>query len=249
MKDELVSIIIPCFNAERYIINTLESVKNQTYTNYEVIIVNDSSTDNSKEIIEEYIKNDSRFHLLNLESNYGVSFARNTGIENSKGKYIAFLDSDDIWLPMKLSRQINFMKINNCSFSCTAYEILDNRNNKIIKKVIPDRKLDFNLLLHGNQIACFTVVIEKKIVENIYFEKIRHEDYKFWLDILKNKGTKCYSMNEILGIYRKSDDSLSGNKLKAAIWTFNILWKEIPYKLNVFKCFFLYVLKSLKKHY
>lgn len=120
---DLVSVIIPVYNSEKFIKETIKTVQNQTYKNYELIVVNDCSTDNSKKIIEEEIKKDNKIKLINLKENSGVAIARNTGIDNAKGKYIAFLDADDLWEKEKLEKQIEFMSKNEYEFTFTGYEL------------------------------------------------------------------------------------------------------------------------------
>lgn len=246
-EENLVSIIIPLYNAEQYIIETLESVNKQTYSNYEVLIINDFSTDKSAILVENYIKNKSKFELYNLESNRGVSYARNFGIDKSNGKFIAFLDSDDLWTIDKLEKQMGFMLNNDYVFSCTAYNIFeDEKENK--RKIIPKNVLTYDDLLYGNQIACSTVVVLKELINKKYFKECHHEDYLLWLELLKS-GHNCYGIDNVLGYYRKSKKSLSGNKLKAATWTWNILYNEQNIGLfKSLKCFFYYIAKALKKH-
>lgn len=246
-KEPLVSIIIPLYNAEQFISKTLDSVKNQVYTHFEVWIINDNSTDNSFKIANEYAKNDNRFHLINLYNNSGVSNARNIGIKAASGEYIAFLDSDDIWTKDKLYKQIKYMIINDISFSCTSYRMFENEST-VGKIIYPNQNITYDILLHGNQIACSTVVLKKKLLDNDKFEKCNHEDYLLWLNILK-KGITCHGLKNVLGYYRKSSKSLSGNKFKAALWTWNILYKKenIGLMKSIY-CFLCYIINAIKKH-
>lgn len=243
----LVSIVIPVYNAEKYIEETLKSVYAQTYTNFEVLLINDGSTDCSVSIISKYTKKDERFVLINLCKNKGVSNARNVGIDRAKGEYIAFLDSDDLWYKEKLEKQVAFMLQNDYDFSSTSYNMI-NDNKDYLKTIKPDFELTYLDLLHGNQIACFTVMIKKDLIKQYKFMNCKHEDYLLWLDITK-MGTICHNLNTVLGSYRRSTKSLSGNKVKAALWTWNILYNYQDISLlTSLKYFICYIINSLKKH-
>ncbi|WP_455539188.1 glycosyltransferase family 2 protein [Terrisporobacter sp.] len=219
-ESNLISIITPIYNCEKYIEQTIKSIQNQTYTNYELIIVDDGSTDNSANIIKKIMKNDKKIIYIK-QKNSGVVVARNTAIENSKGRYIAFLDSDDLWYREKLEKQIKFMKEKDVAFSYTSYEIID-ENNKIIKeKQNVIEVLEYGDLLKQNIIGCLTVMIDRSRIGNIVIQDTKHEDYATWLSILST-GVKAYGINEVLASYRKRSNSLSSNKIKAAIWTWNV---------------------------
>ena len=246
--EPLVSIIIPLYNAEKYIDNTLKSVLKQKYCNYEVLIVNDGPTDTRIEIVSKYVEMDKRFYLLNLEINKGVSNARNIGIRQAKGEYIAFLDSDDLWTNDKLTVQINYMLENNYSFSCTSYKMFKDDNINSGKIINPEKEITYNSLLCGNQIACFTVVVKKDLLGNCLFSEYKHEDYLLWLELTK-KGHVCHNINKVLGYYRRSINSLSGNKIKASIWTWNVLYRY--QNLSFFEAawyFKSYIINGIKKH-
>ena len=243
-KDELVSIITHVYKDERFVEETIKSVQSQTYTNWEMILVDDCSKDRSNVIIENLKKKDKRIKYIKLEKNEGVAIARNIGILRAKGRYIAFLDSDDLWHNDKLEKQLKFMKKNEIGFSFTSYEIIDGKSIKTGKVKIAPKEVNYNNLLKQNVIGCLTVMIDRK-KHNINFEKIRHEDYAAWLKILV-KNNIAYGIKEILASYRKTNNSLSGNKFKSAIWTWNIYRKKE--NLNIFKCiycFFNYAIKSM----
>lgn len=249
MKNPLVSIIMPMYNAEKFIRQSIESVLKQTYTNWELLIIDDCSTDQSKKIVFEFINECKKIKYLKHEENLGVAEARNTGINNSNGRFIAFLDTDDIWKSKKLEKQIKFMINNNYVFTYTSYGIVDSNNNKLGRQMNIPRKLAFKDLLKGNNIGCFTVIIDKKEINNIKMPHIRHEDYATWLNILK-KGYVAYGIKEKLGYYRKSKDSLTSNKINSSIWTWNIYRKHL--KLSFLKSsyyFFFYILNSVNKHF
>lgn len=219
--NELVSIITPTYNAEKFIKYTIESVLCQDYENWELIIIDDCSKDTSREIVEEYMKLDKRIKMIALTKNSGVANARNNGINNAKGRYIAFLDSDDLWYANKLSIQISFMKREKCAFSYTGYEWINEDGAKLGKLIEVPTKINYNKLLRGNLIGCLTVIIDKEKIKNIEMPLIRHEDYAAWLNILKT-GVEAYGINENLALYRRTLNSLSSNKIKTIFWTWNI---------------------------
>ncbi|WP_195939936.1 glycosyltransferase family 2 protein [Romboutsia sp. 1001713B170131_170501_G6] len=240
MKENLVSIITPMYNSGKFIRNTIESVLKQTYEDWEMIIVDDCSKDESPEIVKSYTKKDERIKYIRVSENKGVSNARNVALKNASGRYIAFLDSDDIWEITKLEKQIRFMKEKNCAISFTSYELINEENQKLNKVVGVPKSVDYKTLLKGNVLGCLTVVIDKsKLNFDIKMSGVRHEDYVLWLSILK-RGYIAYGLDEVLAQYRKSLTSLSGNKIKSAMWTWNIyrniekipLYKSIYYFVN-----------------
>lgn len=247
--DGLVSIITPAYNAAAYIAETIESVLNQTYTNWEMLIVNDCSKDNTAEIVESYAKKDKRINLINLKQNSGTAIARNAAIQNAKGRYIAFLDSDDLWKEEKLQKQIEFMQQNGYAFTFTSYEhfkeIKENTQNQV---QIP-KSLNYNQALKGNQIGCLTVMLDRKQIQNIHFTTQRHEDYILWLNILK-QGVTAHGIQESLALYRTGNSkSISGNKLQSALWTWKV-YRESQ-KLSVVKSMYymlFYVVNGVRKH-
>lgn len=248
MKD-LVSVIIPMYNAEKYIEYTIESVINQTYKNLEIIVVDDNSSDNSSLIIEKLKKMDTRIVYIKLNENKGVANARNTGINISNGRFIAFVDSDDMWKKDKVEKQLEFMKNKKYAFTFTSYEYISEDGISMNNIINAKECVNYKTLLKGNSIGCSTVMIDKNKIKKISMPCIRHEDYVTWLKILKS-GECAYGLSENLGYYRKLSDSLSGNKVKAAKWTWNIYRKVecLPF----YKCiyyFLCYALKNVNKHF
>lgn len=219
----LVSIITPMYNSARFISFTIESVLNQTYQNWEMIIVDDCSTDDSKEIVKRYMKEvkdtkntkrEKRIKLVELKENVGVSKARNKAIEIAQGKYIAFLDSDDLWKKNKLKKQINFMEDNNFSLSFSGYEKINERGEKLDKIIkIPD-KINYKKLLHSNYIGCLTSIYNAEQLGKHYVDPklAKSEDYELWLRIIKKAGY-AYGIQDNLAEYRIVGNSLSSNKL------------------------------------
>ncbi|MBC2577730.1 glycosyltransferase family 2 protein [Peptostreptococcus russellii] len=246
--DNLVSVIVPVYNAEDFMCETLDSILAQTYKSIEIICIDDMSKDSSRLIIEDYASKYENIRPILLEENGGVSNARNVGIANARGRYIAFLDSDDVWMPEKIEKQIKFMQENKYAFTFTGYRFMD-ADSKLLNTVVHAKKeLTYDKLLRQNAISCLTVVIDREYIEDIYMPKIHHEDYAAWLRILK-KGYKAYGLDEILAKYRTRQNSLSGNKLKAAGWTWNILRNEENLGLiKAIYCFCYYAVVNVYKH-
>ena len=249
LVDNLVSIITPAYNAEKYIKYTIESVIKQTYINWEIIIVDDASVDNTVNIIKNYQQNDKRIKLISLGKNQGVANARNTAIKNAKGRYMAFLDADDYWENNKLHEQIKFMQDNNIDFSYHAYKLFD-LSNKKKKEIFVPKSLNYKELLKGNTTgSCLTVCLDRNVVKNIYFPKERHEDYICWLNILKQYDITAFGINKVLGTYRIGKKSISSNKLQSAIWNWQV-YRESQ-KLSIMKSIYymwFYVINGLKKY-
>ena len=158
MNKNLVSIITPMYNSGKFIKDTIDSVLSQTYKEWEMIIVDDCSTDISPEIVKSYVGSESRIKYIRTDKNGGVSNARNIALKNANGQYIAFLDSDDIWDKEKLEKQINFMKEKDCAISFTSYELIDEENKRLDKIVRVVPSIDYKTLLKGNILGCLTVI-------------------------------------------------------------------------------------------
>lgn len=217
-----VSIITPVYNSEKFIKDTISSVLNQTYTNWEMILVDDCSVDNSEQIINEYVKKDSRFKYIKLEQNSGAAIARNRAIKEANGRFLAFLDSDDIWESEKLDLQIKFMLENNVGFTFTSYKIIDENGNPTEKIVNVPNTINYEELLKNTIIGCLTVVIDKDIVGDIQMPNLRaRQDFVTWLSILK-KGYTAYGINIPLAKYRVVSNSISSNKFKMIRRNWNV---------------------------
>ena len=238
--DDKVSIIVPVHNARDYIANTIKMVEAQTYTNWELVLVDDASTDDSVEIITNAIEESSfsqeHFVLILKNKNEKAAAARNTGLDRASGRYIAFLDADDVWLPEKLQKELEFMKKERASFVFMSYEFGDEEakpTGKIVR--VPD-SLDFKHALSRTVIFTSTTLFDTKHLDKklIYMPLIESEDTATWWSILKT-GVIARGLDEPLVIYRRPAHSLSSNKLVAIkrIWR---LYREIA-KLNVFSSF------------
>lgn len=246
--DDLVSIITPVYNSERFIKETIESVQSQTYRNWEMILIDDCSTDLSEKIIKEFIKYDNRIKYMKLKENSGAAVARNTGLNLAKGRYIAFLDSDDMWKEEKLEKQIYFMKNNNYGFTFTSYEMIDEYGSVASKVVNVPKQIDYNGLLKNTIIGCLTVVIDRKMIGDFRMPLIRKgQDTATWLSILK-KCEYAYSIKETLAYYRVVKGSISSNKIKALKRTWYV-YRNIE-NIKFLKCiyfFSIYIFNAIKK--
>lgn len=244
----MVSIITPSYKSVKFISQTIESVLNQTYQDWEMIIVDDVSPDNSNEIIEKYIKKDDRIKLIKLEKNGGPAVARNRAIEEASGRYIAFLDADDLWMPGKLEKQIKFMVNNNIVLSYSSYDLIDEDNNDL-GTFITKPKVNYSDLLKTNSIGCLTAIYDtEKIGKVLMPDIIKRQDYGLWLNILK-KTDHAKGILESLAKYRIMKNSVSSNKFVAAKYVWKI-FRDVE-KLNIFKsCYYFcfYVYNGLKKY-
>lgn len=246
--DDLVSIITPVYNAERFIEKTIKSVQAQTYTNWEMILVDDLSCDNSQTIIKRIQEKDSRIKYIKLKENSGAAVARNTAIEEAKGRYIAFLDSDDLWKSNKLEKQIDFMKSNNYGFTFTSYELISEDGTKLNKVVnVPD-KINYDGLLKNTIIGCLSVIIDRKLVGDFRMPLIRKgQDTATWLKILKNYKY-AYGINENLADYRLVQGSISSDKIGALKRTWNT-YRNVENLGLIKSCyvFSCYIVNAVKK--
>lgn len=223
-EEELVSIIVPVYDSEKFLTKTIDTVLSQSYNNWELIFVNDCSKDNGNKIIEEHMKNEKRIKLINLEKNSGAAVARNKGIEYSKGRYIAFLDADDLWKKDKLRKQLDFMSNNNYEFTFSDYEFADENGNKIGKIVSVPKEINYKQALKNTTIFTSTVIfdVEKLGKELIMMPNVRRgQDTATWWKVLKT-GITAHGINESLAIYRRSNNTLSSNKIKALKRTWNL---------------------------
>lgn len=236
MSEKLVSIITPTYNCAEFIARTLDTVIAQTYKNWEMIIVDDCSSDNTKEIVEEYIKKDSRIKYHLLEENSGAAVARTTAMNLAKGSYMAFLDSDDIWMPDKLEKQIKWMNDNNYAFSCTAYEHIDEKDNSLNKVIKTVEKTDYNRLLLDCPVGNSSVMYDVEKMGKFEVPNIRkRNDDALWLKMLKQEKY-IWGMPEVLTKYRVRENSISSNKIKVIKYHW-ILYREIEH-LSVFRSMF-----------
>lgn len=246
--EPLVSIIMPCYNAERYVAQSIESVLAQTYDNWELLITDDGSTDKSVEIVSKYCTKDDRITILVPDEHQGIARTRNMSISRAKGRFVAFLDNDDLWKPEKLEKQINFMLEKGIGFSYTSYELIDKEG--ITKdKVIKTRGIvDYKKYLRNTIIGCGTVVIDRAVVGHFSMPiNDTSDDMAAWLSILR-KGFKAYPLDEVLLQYRVTGKSASSNKFKASrdVWKVYRDIEKLPMAKSAFN-FVCYAFNALKK--
>lgn len=240
--EELVSIITPVYNAEKFLHDTINSVLEQDYKNWEMILVDDCSKDNSEKIIREYEKNDKRIKYIKLEKNVGAAKTRNLALEKAKGRYIAFLDSDDVWKKNKLSKQIKFMEDRDIGFSFTEYEVMSEDGELIGRDIKVPKQINYNQYLKNTIIGCLTVVIDKEKIGDFRMVDIRkNQDMATWLSILK-KDVIAYGLNENLAKYRLVKGSISNNKFKTIKTVWNT-YRECE-KLSLIKSIYCFICYS-----
>lgn len=233
-----VSVIMPAYNCSKYIATAIESVQKQTYLDWEMIITDDCSTDNTCEIVESFSKEDSRIKLYRQAENMGAGAARTRGLFESTGRFIAYLDADDIWYPEKLAKQVDFMLSNKIGFSCTSYEVIDNEGRKLNKKVYMLPKADYVGFLTNNLLQTVGIMADTEIVDKEYLvmpNLRRRQDAATWLQVLK-AGHPCYGLDEILAQYRRAENSLSSNKYRSAKGVWN-LYRDVEKLSLPFSCY------------
>ena len=216
----LVSVIMPAYNAAATIAESIESVLYQTYQNWELIVVNDASTDSTLDVIALFADADSRVCVYTNQCNSGIASTRNIAMEKAKGEYIAFLDSDDVWQPQKLDKQLYYMMDKNAVISYTATSYMDagGQMSDYILQAVP--KLEYEQLLRKNLMSCSSVMVRSDLMSP-FPVGFMHEDYAVWLRIVKKKG-QAFGLDEPLLVYRMWAASRSSGRVKSAILTFNV---------------------------
>ncbi|NOR69068.1 MAG: glycosyltransferase [Methylomarinum sp.] len=218
------SIITPIYNAEDFLEETLQSILEQTYTDWESILINDNSTDKSLEIAEKYVQRDPRFKIINKTESGGAAKARNAGIEAATGRFIAFLDSDDIWLPEKLAEQITFMKSKKIDFSYSSYHFISEAGAVAGNVMVPEQ-VNYNQLLKGNVVACLTAIYDTKNLGKVFMPDIlKRQDFGLWLKITRG-GVTGYGLQKPLAKYRLRTGSISHAKFNTMLYTWDLYRK------------------------
>lgn len=240
--DDLVSIIMPSYNTANYIAAAIMSVQNQTYTNWELVIVDDCSTDDTDKVVKPLLS-DARIRYLKNEKNSGAAVSRNRALREAKGKWIAFLDSDDLWMPEKLEKQIAFMEKNGYHFSYTDYEEIDGFGKKTGVTVTGPKRVTKNGMFNYCWPGCLTVMYDVNTVGLIQIADIRkNNDYAMWLKVCKK--AECNLLDECLALYRKGRaGSISNHSIKIMIRWHYRLFREAE-KESAFVAFF-HTLKNL----
>jgi len=216
---------MPAYNAALTIRVAIDSVLSQSYVNWELIVIDDFSQDETCKVVKEYNLFDSRIKLVKLDSNSGSpALPRNIGLENAKGEYIAFLDADDLWLPRKLKSQVAFIQKKKALIVCSGYEVIDAKGNTI-GSFMPPQKNNYEGLMKHNTIGCLTAFLRKDVFVETKFPICGHEDYALWLKVLQRTDF-VYGMQEVLARYRKLDASVSSSKFKMIKFFWNIYRNE-----------------------
>ncbi|WP_019628314.1 glycosyltransferase family A protein [Thioalkalivibrio sp. AKL10] len=216
---------MPVYNGERFVESSIRSVLAQTFVDWELIVVDDASDDASRRIVRGFAEQDERIRLVQLERNEGAAVARNTAIDLSRGRYIAFLDGDDLWLAHKLERQLAFMREEGAAFSYGAYERVDENGRYLAPVGVPDR-LRYRELLKTCYVGCLTAMYDTKVFGKRYMPLIRRrQDYALWLELLRD-GETALGLNEVLGVYRVRSGSISSNKASTSLYTWR-MYREV----------------------
>ena len=227
--DGLISVIVPVYNVEKYIVETMECVEAQTYGDWELLLVEDSSSDGTGEKILRHVeeKGESRIRLIRQPSNMGAAMARNRGLAEARGRYIAYLDADDLWVPEKLERELRFLQEKDAAFVFTGYEFADHQGRGTGKVVHVPETLSYRQALSNTTIFTTTVMFDTEKIpkEELEMPRVKSEDTALWFRVLRN-GYTAYGLNENLVKYRRSGKSLSSNKLEAVRRIWNLYRKS-----------------------
>ena len=245
---QIVSIIMPTYNAEKYIESSIESVLNQDFADFELVIVDDCSSDNTCSLINKYADLDERIKKNFLRINSGPAVARNVGLANAHGRWIAFLDCDDLWHPEKLSQSLFFLKKKTTPFIYTSYRRFTADLENIGRIISVPNRITYEELLSNTAIVTSTVVIDRELTGNFQMKHVFYDDFACWLELLKNFGP-AYGLNSELTYYRVSKGSFSHNKFRSATKVFQqyIYVEKLPYH-KAFYHFFFYSFRAIFKY-
>ena len=253
MSQDLVSVIIPCYNAGSYLRACVESVLRQTYRHIEVLIIDDCSTqEETHKVLDELEQTDNRIKIFYLDKNSGPAVARNEGIIRAQGRYIAFCDSDDMWHPTKLERQIAYMQEKQCALCSTSYYIVD-ESNSIIGIVRSPSKITYQMYKRDNKIGCLTAIYDTKLLGKKYYMPLlrKRQDWGLFMKILRDIKF-CYPVTQPLAYYRRRQNSISSDKTSLIKYNVNIYKQILGYPtLKAYLYFFFsflptYLLKVVK---
>ena len=241
-KKPTVSIIMAAYNSQRYIGCSIDSVLDQTFPDWELIVIDDGSTDETVDIVNAYARMDGRIRLERTEVNSGVAVARNRGLDTARGRYIAFLDSDDIWLPGKLQSQLALAEQTRANLIYSGYSIIDDSGNKIREDYPVPEELTIEKLLQENVIGCSTVLLSAEVAKELRFDpSCYHEDYLLWLQMLM-AGYHAVGCRQALAYWRYTSGSRSFNKCKSAYNRWRVYRKHL--RMPVMACLRYFVLYS-----
>ena len=245
-KKPLISIIITYYKKKNFIKKTLISIKKQTYKNIEIIFIYDDPKKDDLNFIKKLIKNFNNLNLIINRKNLGVSKSRNIGIKKSKGKYLSFLDADDVWKSKKLEIQINEMLKKNSQISYTSYYVI-NENDKVINKRNISKKISYNKLSKNCEIGLSTVVAKRSVFNISKFQPLKtQEDFALWLKLMRS-GVNFHPINKPLSFWRKTNNSLSSNKIQKLFDAFKLFYRFE--NKNFLNSIFSVIILSLNKLY
>lgn len=245
-----ITVIMPAYNAERFIEPAIRSVMTQTVTDWELLVIDDGSRDGTCAVVEALSAEDSRVRLLRNDKNMGVANTRNRGLSLCRGEFAAFLDSDDIWLPEKLQKQLDLLERSDAALCYTSYGIMDAEGNQSRGDYLVPAKADFRKLLKENVIGCSTVMLRRSVAENYRFEtNLHHEDYALWLRMLGD-GVLAAGCTEVLVRWRLVENSRSFDKRKSAHsrWVIYRDYMKLPLHQSLW-AFGNYAFASVKKYF
>lgn len=237
---DLVSIITPAYRAERFVGATIESVIAQDYGNWEMIVVDDRSPDDTSGVVQRYAMNEPRVRLIRQTENAGPASARNTALDAARGRFVAFLDSDDLWMPGKLRQQLAFMAANAAAFSFTSFRRISESGDRVGHLIQVPERLDYRALLTNTAIATSSVIIDRAATGSFRMTKTYYDDFVLWLEILK-RGHAAYGLDADLLRYRVLGQSVSRNKFNSSRWVWRT-YREIEGldPISAAKCFVSY---------
>lgn len=247
-SDPLVSVVVPCYNCERFVGETLDAVLAQTFADWECLLIDDASTDGSAEVIREYAARDKRFRPILLEKNVGAAGARNAGLEAVRGRFVAFLDSDDYWVPEKLEKQISFMEETGAPIVHSSYRFVDEKGEFLPGGVRATDRVDLRVYMRNTEIGMSTSLVDREQTGELRLRNIRLcQDTNLWLELLE-RGFVSRGMAEVLVHYRIREGQISGSKFGMAKQVF-LLWmgiKEVSFPMRL--CYFVnYAVNGFRK--
>lgn len=229
----MVSVIMPAYNSEAFIAEAIESVISQTYSNWQLLIIDDASSDSTHKIASSFSVKDRRIQLIKNSTNQGTYISRNKGIKRASGNFIAFLDSDDLWKPEKLEKQLEFIFKENLAACYSSYELMTEKGEMLNKKVNALPELTYQKLLKANYVGNLTGIYDTAKLGKIFCHPIKkRQDWVLWLEVIK-KGGAIKSVQDSLAIYRIRKNSLSRNKLEMLKYNFEVYRKVLGYSLPI----------------
>lgn len=246
----LVSVVMPAFNMEKYIGDSISSVIAQTLPNWELLVIDDCSTDNTRFIVRQFVEKDQRIILLELNENAGTANARNKGLTLARGRYVAFLDSDDLWEPDKLELQCALAEESGAEIVCSSYDFIDEKGCSLGRVFHVPKRITFDYMLGENAIGCSScLVLSSLLGENPFSSEFWHEDYLLWMSLLRN-GSIAMGHSDVLMHYRQIKGSRSSDKIDGARRRWQIYRRGLGLsRSKSFLSFARYFVSGFRKYY